>query len=157
MGVAGDTGILSVKNAVEALSDQTDGDRVVILQESTRPLVREELISRLLMACREYGSTVTYQRMDDHVQFYEEGGKIQYIDRYRILSAQSPEVYRLSQLQQVFDAAAQANHTMDETCLAMLFYKLGYPIHFCEGSRNNIKIIRQEDLAIFRALLTESV
>lgn len=35
----------------------------------------------------------------------------------------------------------------------MLLYNLGYDINFIEGSVNNIKIVRQEDVAIATALL----
>jgi 2-C-methyl-D-erythritol 4-phosphate cytidylyltransferase len=37
----------------------------------------------------------------------------------------------------------------------MLMYNLGYDINFIEGSVNNIKIIRQEDIAVFTALLKQ--
>lgn len=152
---AGESGILSVKNAVDYIGKHFSEDVTVILQESTRPLVREEMISRLLPACEEFGSVVTVEHMDDLLQFHEEGGQIRYIDRRRLLSIQSPEAHRLSVLQKLFQTAYQQGHPLDETCCAMLAYNLGYPLHFCEGSRNNIKILRQEDISIFRALLSE--
>jgi 2-C-methyl-D-erythritol 4-phosphate cytidylyltransferase len=37
----------------------------------------------------------------------------------------------------------------------MLMYNLGYDINFIEGSVNNIKIVRQEDIAVFAALLKQ--
>ena len=152
---AGESGILSVKSAVVHISGLFSEDVTVILQEATRPLVREEMISRLLPACREFGSVVTSEHMDDLLQFHEEGGQVRYIDRRRLLSIQSPEAYKLSILQEVFRAALQQMHPLEETCCAMLMYNLGYPLHFCEGSRSNIKILRQEDIAIFRALLND--
>ena len=35
----------------------------------------------------------------------------------------------------------------------MLMHNLGYPINFIEGGFNNIKIVREEDLAMFGALV----
>jgi len=35
----------------------------------------------------------------------------------------------------------------------MLMYHLGYDINFIEGGINNIKIVREEDLKIFSALV----
>lgn len=153
---AGESGILSVKNAVDHISNLYADDTTVILQESTRPLVRAEMISQLLPACKEFGSVVTSEPMDDLLQFYEEGGRIRYIDRRRLLNIQSPEAYTLSVLQELFRNAVSQDHSFEETCCAMLMYNLNYPLHFCEGSRNNIKILRQEDIAIFRALLNET-
>ena len=37
----------------------------------------------------------------------------------------------------------------------MLLYHLGYEINFIESSINNIKIVREEDIAAFRALIRE--
>ena len=39
----------------------------------------------------------------------------------------------------------------------MLLYNLGYKINFIEGSNNNIKIVKQEDIAIFEALIKKGV
>jgi len=36
-------------------------------------------------------------------------------------------------------------------------YNLGYDIHFCEGNHNNIKVVRQEDIAILSAILRQSM
>ena len=152
---AGESGILSAKIAIDHILQNYDPDTTVILQESTRPLVREEMISRLLPACHELGNAVTIERMDDYLQFYEEAGQINYIDRRRLVNFQSPEAYTLSTLQALFSSAADKHHSLEESCCAMLMYKLGFPLHLCEGGRNNIKILRQEDISIFRALLNE--
>ena len=47
--LGGETGILSVKNSLDALN--CDNDDMIILQDSTRPLVTEEIISKLLHSC----------------------------------------------------------------------------------------------------------
>ncbi len=152
---AGESGILSAKIAIDHILQNYPPDATVILQESTRPLVREEMISRLLPACHELGNAVTIERMDDYLQFYEEAGKINYIDRRRLVNFQSPEAYTLYTLQTLFASAAEKTHPLEESCCGMLMYNLGFPLHLCEGSRNNIKILRQEDISIFRALLNE--
>ena len=55
----------------------------------------------------------------------------------------------------VFEDAKQQHHALTESCCAMLMFNLGYDINFIEGSVNNIKIIRDEDIAVFGALLEE--
>ncbi len=37
----------------------------------------------------------------------------------------------------------------------MLLFNLGYNINFIEGSVNNIKIVRQEDIAVVTSLLKQ--
>jgi len=48
------------------------------------------------------------------------------------------------------------NHNLTESCCVMLMYNLGYDINFIEGSINNIKIVRQEDIAVVTSLLKSS-
>ena len=91
--------------------------------------------------------------MNDYVQFNVSGGKTQYVDRDSIVALQSPEAHRLSLILDVFDKARAQRHTLAESCCTMLMYNLGYPINFIEGGINNIKIVREEDLTVFSALV----
>lgn len=56
-------------------------------------------------------------------------------------------------LNQIFEKAKRKQHVLNESCCAMLLDNLGYNINFVEGSVNNVKIIRQEDISIFSSLL----
>jgi 2-C-methyl-D-erythritol 4-phosphate cytidylyltransferase len=157
---AGETGIKSVRNGVVWLCDKAiySPDDTVILQEATRPLITEEMISKLLYACNESSSAVICKPMDDYIQFIQDdNGKVTYMDRNRLLSLEAPEAYQLKTLIEAFDKANTKGHAMNETCCAMMMYNLGYKLNFCEGNNNNIKIIRQEDIAIFSALLKQII
>ena len=94
--------------------------------------------------------------MKDYVQFTYKNGESEYLDRDTIVSLQSPEAYKHSIIQDVFRVAKNQNHDLTESCCAMLLYNLGYKINFIEGSINNIKIVRQEDIALFEALMKKS-
>lgn len=156
---AGDTGILSVKNGFDFIRDKYAGDDVIIFQESTRPLVTEEMISKLLKTCAENGSAITGEPMDDCLQFELESEEIEksrhskYLDRNRVVMVQSPEAYRLSAIKEAFQIAEEQHHIYDETCPAMFMHHLNFELHFYEGNHNNIKIVRQEDIAVLTALL----
>ena len=56
-------------------------------------------------------------------------------------------------LKEVFEKARQQAHQLVESCCTMLFYNLGYPIHFIESPINNIKIVRDEDIAAFKTMV----
>lgn len=145
----GSTGVLSVKNGIEALN--CGDEDIVVLQESTRPLVTEEIISKLLFACKT--SAVICELMDDYVQFYDSGLEKKYIERERLLSLQSPEAYLSVVIRDVFARAEKQKHRLFESCFPLLMYNLGYELNFVEGNHNNIKVVRQEDIAILSALL----
>ena len=149
----GSSGIASLKNGIDCIKSRYDADDTVIIQEATRPLVNPETISRLLQVCAEKSSATTCHMMNDYVQFNVSGGRTQYVDRDAIVALQSPEAHRLSLILDVFQKARQQRHALTESCCTMLMYNLGYPINFIEGGINNIKIVREEDLAVFSALV----
>ena len=150
---AGPSGITSVQNGLAYIQDRYLPTDTVIIQESTRPMVSVDMISKLLLACSEKGSATICQSMRDYVQFSISSHTARYIDRDTVVDLQSPEAHRLSLMAAVFDEAKKQQHPLTESCCTMLMYNLGYPINFIEGSVNNIKIVRQEDIAVFNALL----
>jgi len=149
----GTSGTVSLRNAVEYVQRRYAPEDRVFVQEATRPMVTAETISRLLQACAETGSATICHSMKDYVQFRRSGSGTEYVDRNALIALQSPEVHRLSLLTEVFAQARQRKHALTESCCTMLMYHLGYDIHFIESSVNNIKLIREEDIAVFQALV----
>lgn len=152
---SGDTGILSVRNAVYALRETCGSEDTIIFQESTRPLVSEEDISRLLLHYAEKGSAVTCGSMSEHLQFFVKDDTIKYIDRSALLETQSPEAYQYSELLALFEKAEANGHSFSESCCSMFMYDLGMKPNFFEGHLSNIKIIRSEDIALFSAYVKQ--
>lgn len=148
----GSSGMASLKNAVDALSAHYTQDDLLIIQESTRPMVSAETISMLLFACSEKGSATICHSMDEYVQFRLTDGSAEYMDRNAIIALQSPEVHRFSLITEVFGKALAQPQPIDESCFTMLMYRLGYDVNFIENSTNNIKITREEDIATFSIL-----
>lgn len=147
------SGILSVKNGLVSIENKYNRNDIVIFQEATRPMVSVDMISKLLQACYEKGSANICQGMKDFVQFIYTDGKAEYIDRNTVVSLESPEAYRVGMISDVFSVAEKKQHPLSESCCAMLLFNLGYNINFIEGSVNNIKIVRQEDIAVVTSLL----
>lgn len=152
----GSTGVLSIKNGLDAIGESYSPEDTVIIQESTRPLVTVDMISKLLGACESTGTATIAHSMKDYVQFSVEESRTSYIDRNLLMDLQSPEAHKLSRLQNVFREAEEKNHPLTESCCTMLMYELGKEIRFIEGSTLNLKIVRQEDIAIATALLKQN-
>lgn len=151
---AGETGILSVKSATEWLSPKLSYQDIIIFQEATRPMVSVEMISNVIRCAQEYGSAIMFEPMDEHLQFIQTDSLgLEYIERSKLISIQSPEAYRFRIVHQLFMEAQKMQHIFEETCCAMLMYKLGKKLIFCPGNRYNIKIVRQEDIKIFHSLI----
>ena len=150
---AGNSGIASLKKGFDYIEKLYTPEDTIIIQEATRPMISAETISRLLMACEESGSATICHHMNDYVQFNIADKKPSYVDRDTIVALQSPEAHRLSLMKEVFHKAEEMDHPLLESCCTMLLYNLGYNINFIEGSFNNIKITREEDIAAFSALI----
>lgn len=150
----GTTGAASLQNAVACIRRRYQPEDTILIQEATRPLVSQETISRLLQICAEKGSATVCHKMNDYVQFNISGDRPEYVERDAVVALQSPEAHRLSLLLELFDKAKKQQHPLTESCCAMLMYHLGYEINFIEGGVNNIKIIREADLATLGLLIS---
>lgn len=152
---AGASGIASLKNGFDYVKNLYGPNDILIIQESTRPMVTSETISRLLQACTEKGSATICHAMREYVQFTVSDGKATYADRDKLIALQSPEAHRVSLIRDVFEKAVRRKHPLVESCCTMLLYNLGYDINFIESGINNIKIVYEEDIAAFRAMLKD--
>lgn len=147
------SGLLSVQNGLNGLKDKYNADDIIIFQESTRPLISFDMISKLLQSCYENGAVNLCQSMKDYLQFNVSGDKATYVDRNSTVCIQSPEAYQFKVITDVFEKAKKEQLPLEESCCAMLMYNLGYEINFVENGANNMKIVRQEDVAVATALL----
>ena len=152
---AGTSGMISLKNALDRIQEKCAPNDMVIIQESTRPMVSSEMISKLLQSASEKDSATICHAMTDYVQFDIRNQRAKYVDRNTMIALQSPEAHRFSLMKEVFQKAQEKNHPLTESCCTMLLYNLGYEINFIEGNINNIKIVREEDIAAFGALVKE--
>lgn len=150
---AGNTGILSIKKAIDYVKDIYDDEDIIIFQESTRPLVSIEMISKLINTTIEYNSAYICKSMKDYIMFTVTDYNQSITDRKNIVEIQSPDSYKLSYIIDVFNKADKRKHEYTESCLAYLLNKLGYQINFIEGSFNNIKIIHDNDVKQLKDLL----
>lgn len=152
---AGEKGIQSVKNAVEWLSSSYSASDIFILQESTRPLVDSETISNAIHCCKQFGSAVTFTRLEDTNPFLldRDGKSVIPVDAYNLITLQSPEVYSLGLLKYAFIEAAKIKHPLTETICAVFMHNLGREITFCEGNHNNMRIVYDEDIRLLEALI----
>lgn len=153
---AGPSGIMSVKNGLDHIEDKYSNDDIIIIQESTRPMVTTDMISKLIQTVKSIGSANICKPMRDHVIFSVTDSSISYVNRDTAVELQSPEAFKLNILKNAFRKAEKNNHILTESCCAMLMYNMGYYINFIEGPANNLKIIRQEDIAVFASVLKNS-
>lgn len=147
----GNTIVDSVRLGITFLKNDLQDDDVIILQEATRPMVNAGLISKIISSYHEFGDSVFVKPMTDYVQLQIDGGQARLCNRNNMYSMESPEVYTACRLKQVLDTRKMK--TVDDgSCCAVMMERLGMPLHYCECSATNLKIVKQEDVYIFKVL-----
>lgn len=154
---AGKTGLKSIRNSIDWISGKYCIDDIIILQESTRPMISSDLISKSIQCCILNNSSITYTSLNNTTPFQinKETGSIKPIDAYSLINIQSPETYTLDFLQKAFIEADKINHELKEAVCANFMYNLGKKLTFCEGSNSNIRIIDEENLILFESIVTK--
>lgn len=150
---AGNTGLLSIKQAIDNIHDKYDGNDIVIFQESTRPLISIETISKLINITIEHDSAYSCKTMKDYLMFTVTDYHQSITDRNNIVEVQSPDSYKLSYINKVFEDANMKKHDYKESCLAYLLNDLNYKINFVEVQSNNNKIVHEQDIKIIQSLI----
>lgn len=153
--LAGNTGVQSIKNAIDWISRLYNKNDIILLQESTRPLITYNIISNVIHCCSINGTGITFTSLNNTTPFLinKNTNNITPVDAYSLINIQSPEAYTLGCLQDAFFTAEKINHELTETICAYLMNNLGKKLTLCEGSNSNIRIIDEENLLLFETLV----
>ena len=153
----GSSGVNSLRNAVEWLATSADVWDILIVQDGTSPFVDPETVSNAIRCCRQYGSAVTFERMDPVTPFLLNGSDtekgLSHLPAERLINVKSPECYNFGLLRQAFHDADRIGLPCDETICAVFLYHLGRELRFCEGHPRNYRVVSAEDLKVMEALL----
>ena len=150
----GKTGIESVKNAVEWLSPLYSPADILLIQEATRPFIDPETISNAIRCCKQYGSAVVFERLGWTTPFLvdESNQNMTHLEATRLINVQSPELFTFAMLRKAFSDALSSGHRFDETICSVFLHNMGYDLKFCEGKKNNLRVVNEEDLSLLSSL-----
>ncbi|MCP9456184.1 MAG: 2-C-methyl-D-erythritol 4-phosphate cytidylyltransferase [Nitrospira sp.] len=139
----------SVRRALEYVPEETE---VVLVHDAVRPFVTESMVREVVEAAYRVGGAIVALPMRDTVKQVGTQGYVERtIDRRPLWLAQTPQAFRFDRLLAVHRKAhAEGVHATDD---AFLFEWAGYPVMVVEGSGDNIKITRPEDMVIGEAIL----
>jgi len=141
----------SVSRGLEAVSPEIT---LVLVHDGVRPLVKAELISRVIEASREEGAAIPVLPMDDTVKMVEGDIVTSTINREQLFRAQTPQGFRKKLLEEAFAQARKDGYYGSDE--ASLVERIGGRIKIVPGDRTNIKITRPEDLKVAEVWLNES-
>ena len=142
----------SVYNGFCELSPQTE---IVLVHDGVRPFLSHQMIQESVDAAREYGAAITAIPVNDTIKRVDNSGLVsQTVDREGLWRVQTPQVFRYELLQEAFKKAnSEKFYGTDE---GTLIEHLGKPVKVVEGSEQNIKITRPEDLRLSEIFISKA-
>lgn len=138
----------SVRHALEEVHEEVD---VVLVHDAVRPFLTERMVDEVVSVARAKGAAIIALPMKDTVKQVGADHVIERtIDRRPLWLAQTPQAFRRDWLLAAHRKAhAEGVHATDD---AYLVEWIGHPVSVVEGSGENIKVTRPEDMVIGEAI-----
>jgi 2-C-methyl-D-erythritol 4-phosphate cytidylyltransferase len=139
----------SVRHALEAVPEDAD---LVLVHDAVRPFLTERMVEDVVRMARAKGAAVVALPVRDTVKQVGADRVIERtVDRGPLWLAQTPQAFRRDWLLAAHrKALTQGVRATDD---AYLVEWSGHPVSVIEGSGENIKVTRPEDLVIGEAIL----
>jgi len=143
----------SVLNALRVLAGELGPDDWVLVHDAARPCVRAADISRLLGIAGEgnVGGILAVPVRDTLKRADPDGFVTETVDRNRVWHALTPQMFRHAELHRALEAALAAGHLVTDEAQAV--ERAGGHVRLVEGSADNIKVTRPEDLHLAACFL----
>lgn len=154
----GNTGMSSIHNGIYGLKESGCSDNdLILIHDSVRPLLSQEIISSNIATCQAYGYAITGIQCREAILESVDGfTSTTSIPRDKLIRTQTPQTFRLGNIIKVHEEA-KAKAITDSVASCTLVAEVGgREMHIVPGSEKNIKITTVEDLEILKALMHTS-
>lgn len=143
----------STQKGIDELRDICQEQDVVLIHDSVRPFVPEDIITDTISVCKKRGSGLSAIRCQETIVRTEDGvSGIEDIHRSEIMRVQTPQAYMYKRIKEAYKEAEEKGIT-GEVYANTLMLHLGQRLYFAKGSERNIKVTTVEDIEVFKALL----
>jgi len=144
----------SVLSGIAALPEGTE---IVVVHDGARPLVSAEVVRgavAMLLADDAADGVVVGHPSVDTLKLVDQRRIIETVDRRRVWSAQTPQVFRVPALRSAHREAERGGPGTDDSALVE---RNGGTVLMFEGPRDNIKVTLPEDFAFVESVLAQRV
>ncbi|MDX2182975.1 MAG: 2-C-methyl-D-erythritol 4-phosphate cytidylyltransferase [Gemmatimonadaceae bacterium] len=133
------------------LDDMPDEVTTIIVHDAARPLVPDDVISRVIAKAAEgVGAVAALPVVDTLKEVDDEGRIVRTVDRARLWRAQTPQAFPREMLERAHVEARQQGITATDD--AALCERLGLPVVVVRGSERAMKITEEGDFTRAEAL-----
>ena len=141
--------------ALERVAPDPSGDRVVLVHDGARPILRPALVADVITATERAGAAVPAVPVMETVKRVSAGRIVATIDRSDLVATQTPQGIRRSLLRRALaDPRADAATWTDE---AALLEACTIPVDVVPGDPANLKVTVPDDLERAAVALAEPV
>ncbi|MGF2145765.1 IspD/TarI family cytidylyltransferase [Vagococcus fluvialis] len=152
--IGGQTGQESINNGIKELSKFYDNEDLVLVHDGNRCLVSEDIISNCIAIANKNGNAVAViPTVEAVVKSRDNNKSADLLDRTELFRTQTPHGFKLGKILELHEKA-KTKGIVDSVATCTLSIDLGEEIYFCKGSEKNLKITTEEDLDIFKSLIS---
>lgn len=151
----GESGMESIHNGIYGLKEAgCDDEDLILIHDSVRPLLSQDIISSNIAICKAYGYAITGIKCREAILESEDGFSTHTsIPRDKLIRTQTPQTFRLKNIIEAHEKAKEKG-IKDSVASCTLIAEVGEKeMHIVPGSEKNIKITTVEDLEIIKALM----
>lgn len=154
----GNSGMESIHNGIYGLkANGCKDDDLVLIHDSVRPLLSQDIISSNIAICKAYGYAITGIQCREAILESEDGfTSSESIPRDKLIRTQTPQTFRLGNILAVHEKAKEKGIKDSVASCTLIAEVGGMEMHIVPGSEKNIKITTVEDLEILKALIHTS-
>ena len=154
----GASGMESIHNGIYGLKEQgCDDQDLVMIHDSVRPLLSQDIISSNIAICQAYGYAITGIQCREAILESEDGFvSTTSIPRDTLIRTQTPQTFRLGNIIEVHEEAKRKGIVDSVASCTLIAEVGGREMHIVPGSEKNIKVTTVEDIEILKALMHTS-
>lgn len=144
----GDTRLISVYNGVQAVSPDAE---IIAIHDGARPFVTGGLLEGVVNAAVKYSAAAPAIPVSSTVKQAKNGIVIKTVDREELFEIQTPQAFSAELIKGALQNAIDKTLYITDDCMAV--EALGCPVRLTEGSKLNIKITTQADIAFAETII----
>ena len=142
----GETRQESVYKGLKAIKEFAQDDDIILIHDSARPLVSQEIIDNNIKGCEKFGAVETAVKTNDTIVKAGESNEV--LDRSNLYQVQTPQAFRYQIILKAHQQALKKGITS-----ATDDAQLVEGVQIVNGESTNFKITTIQDLKLFEALL----
>ena len=151
----GTSGQESIRNGVFNLEGKCAENDVIIIHDGIRPLVEPEVLTDVIVKCKQYGNAVSSMPYNEQIFVIDdECSTTRFIPRETLRRVVTPQAYLFKKLDAAYHKAFEEQIGIFGSAYTnTMMVELGERLYFASGSDKNIKLTTPDDLELFKAYL----